>query len=55
MPNSLNGTNHQNDMNHQNGTNHQNDMNHQNNTADTDYSDSICSILYAQAHAKARY
>ena len=30
-------------------------MNHQNNIADTDYSDSICSILYAQAYAKARY
>jgi len=27
--------------------NHQNDMNHQNNIADTDYSNSICSILYA--------
>ena len=31
--------------------NHQNDMNYQNNmndTADNDYSDSICSVLYAQ-------
>ncbi len=42
-------------MNHQNNMNYQNDMNHQNNTTDIDYSDSICSILYAQAHAKARY
>ncbi len=61
MSNSLNDINYQNDMNHQNDTNHQNnmnhqnDINHQNNTADTDYSDSIYSILYAQAHAKARY
>ena len=35
--------------------NYQNDTNHQNNTAGTDYSDSIYSILYVQAHAKARY
>ncbi len=32
-----------------------NDINYQNDIADTDYSDSICSILYAQAYAKARY
>ncbi len=40
-----------NDINYQNNINHQNDMNHQNNmndTADNDYSDSICSVLYAQ-------
>ncbi len=57
MSNSLNDTNHQNDMNDQNGMNDQNDMNHQNDmnyqnnmndTADNDYSDFICSVLYAQ-------
>ena len=49
MSNNLNDINYQNDM------NYQNDINHQNNTADTNYSDSICSNLYVQAHAKARY
>ncbi len=34
-----------NDINYQNNMNHQNDMN---DTADNDYSDSICSVLYAQ-------
>ena len=43
--NHQNDTNHQNDMNHQNNTNHQNNMN---DTADNDYSYSICSVLYAQ-------
>ncbi len=51
MFNSLNDIVYHIDMNHQNDTNHQNDMNHQNNmndTADNDYSYSICSVLYAQ-------
>ncbi len=45
MSNSLNDIVYHIDMNHQNDTNHQNDMN---DTADNDYSYSICSVLYAQ-------
>ncbi len=58
MSNSLNDMNHQNNMNHQNDMNHQNNMNYQNNmndTADNDYFNFICSVLYVQAHAKAKY